>query len=147
MKDTYVSIAEFAKMAGVSTQAIYKRLDKDLQPYLQLVAEKKLLNIKALELFGATEVATEVTTVELLKKTLEQLEKQLEAKDRQIEQMQTLLDQEQKLHAAASQRLLLLEPPKDDADGSGKTVRLTGKPPSRPDPDPPKRRWWQFWSS
>ena len=35
MKEEYISISEFAKRAGVSVQAVYKRLDKDIQPWLK----------------------------------------------------------------------------------------------------------------
>lgn len=98
MKEEYITITEFAKRAGVSHQAVYKRLDKDLQPWLQVAQGKKTLNIKALELFEVDKSATdstEVATIKLLQKTVELLEKelagskeQLESKDRQIEQLQ-----------------------------------------------------------
>lgn len=34
-----LTIKEVAQRAGVSTQAIYQRLDKDLKPYLQAVID------------------------------------------------------------------------------------------------------------
>ncbi len=43
MTDTYYTVAEVAEMTGVSRQAIYKRLDKDLAQYLAPVQGKKLL--------------------------------------------------------------------------------------------------------
>lgn len=46
-----MTITDFAAAAGVSRQAIYKRLDKDLAPYCQTVDGKKLLDAAALSLF------------------------------------------------------------------------------------------------
>jgi hypothetical protein len=51
MQDEYLTIKEFATRVGVSTQAIYKRVPTDLQPYIKWVGSKKYINIKALSLF------------------------------------------------------------------------------------------------
>lgn len=114
MNDVYISIAEFAKRAGVSHQAIYKRLATDLQPWLHMTDGKKTINIQALELFNNENVATksatnstEVATIKLLQKTVELLEKELSLKNEEIKNLHdrlkeshVLLDQQQHLHAA-----------------------------------------------
>lgn len=57
----YISIADFAERAGVSRQAIYKRLDKDLKTFVDTVDGKKLIDTNALRLFETT---SQPTTVE-----------------------------------------------------------------------------------
>lgn len=54
MKTEYITIKEFAEMAGVSQQSIYKRLNKKdnpLQPYFKEVEGKKFLRKTALALY------------------------------------------------------------------------------------------------
>lgn len=160
MKDEYISISEFAKKAGVSHQAIYKRLDKDLQPWLQVANSKKLINIKALELFEVKESATdstEVATIKLLQKTVEMLEKELSVKNDQIKdqakqitelsdrlkESHLLIDHQQQL-AVAGMLTATSEPEKPDPDEET-TQELTGTPPqyNHVEIDQP-RKWWQF---
>lgn len=45
----YLTIKEFADIAGVSTQSVYKRLATSLQPYVKEVDNQKVLNIQALQ--------------------------------------------------------------------------------------------------
>lgn len=141
MKDEYISISEFAKKAKVSHQAIYKRLDKDLQPWLQVANGKKMLNVKALDLFEKEKTATnsiEVATVGLLQKTIDILEKELEEKDKQIgekdhqiAQLHKLFDQEQQLRMVTERKFQLLEQQeKEDKEGQELTE---------------DKKWWQFW--
>ena len=107
-----LTIKEFAKNAGVSRQSIYNRLTKDLQPYLQIIDNKKYLNKRALDLFTVKSVNQ--FTVNIDNSILQVLQEQLSIKDKQIETLnQTieqlnkrleeshiLIDQQQKLHAA-----------------------------------------------
>jgi hypothetical protein len=51
MNDVFLSIKEFAKMAKVSPQAVYKRLDKDLKEYFKVIDGKKSIKIEALKQF------------------------------------------------------------------------------------------------
>lgn len=131
MKEEYISISEFAKRANVSHQYIYKRLDKELQPYLQLVEGKKALNIKALQLFNVTEVATNATKVatenqevkdliELLQEQQKVLKQELDIKNEQIRdlsqsnrQQLQLIDQQQKLQAISEAKRLEMKPEKE----------------------------------
>lgn len=132
MKEEYISISEFAKRANVSHQYIYKRLDKELQPYLQLVEGKKALNIKALQLFNVTEVATNATKVatenqevkdliELLQEQQKVLKQELDIKNEQIRdlsqsnrQQLQLIDQQQKLQAISEAKRLEMKPEKEE---------------------------------
>ena len=52
-QDELLTIQEFAKKAGVSVQAVYKRLNNSLNPYIQLVEGRKMLKSSALfEIYG-----------------------------------------------------------------------------------------------
>ena len=59
-QDEYISIAEFARRAGVTPQAVYKQLnnqvDNRLSTYTKIHNGKKRIHIKALELFLSTDV-------------------------------------------------------------------------------------------
>lgn len=51
--DELLTIQEFAEKAGVSVQAVYKRLNNSLNPYIQLVEGRKMLKSSALfEIYG-----------------------------------------------------------------------------------------------
>lgn len=43
-----VTVKEFASMAGVSEQSVYKRLTTSLKPYLTMVDNRKMIDISAL---------------------------------------------------------------------------------------------------
>lgn len=106
MNEEYISIKEFAELAGVSVQAVYKRLNNQLNPYIKLVENRKMLKKSALyEVYGikveqpiqpnhstnSTEYSTKVESVEtvkLLQKTVEILENELKIKNQQIETLQ-----------------------------------------------------------
>ena len=137
MKNDYIPIKEFADKVGVSTQAIYQRIDKDLQSYLKIENGKKLLNIKGLELFNVKETCKDNlqeidkqlynTLQDTLKSFQEQIKakdlqlqeqrqdyiKQLEAKDLQIERLQKSNENNQILIAQAQERVKQLEAPKE----------------------------------
>ena len=48
-KQKYITISDYAKLKGVSTTAIYKRLSTSLKPFLIMVEGKKCLKIEVLE--------------------------------------------------------------------------------------------------
>ena len=58
------------------------------------------------------------------------LQEELARKDAQIENLQKLLDQEQQLHMHTKQQLQLLEQKEDIIE----------------EPEPTKKKWWQFFS-
>ena len=146
MKEEYLSISEFAKRAGVSVQAVYKRLGKDLQPWLRVENGKKTLNSKALQVFSGEKSSTEVESVDALKKALELIADQNETlkaelaiknehireQSRQIAEISErlkeshlLIDHQQKLTAAG---LLTTAQPQDpdENDGESPTQQLDG---------------------
>lgn len=108
-QDDFISIADFARAAGVSPQSIYPRLDKDLKEYCQLINGRKSLHRDALKLYEIKPPDNELTAV------LKVLEKQLDAKDSQIEQLNNRIKELQEIIKASQQieheknQLLLLE--------------------------------------
>jgi len=85
----YISVSEFASRAGVTCQAVYLRLNKDLKPYLKLNGKRKTVSVDALKLYQKTSVEQEIEQpiVELLKSQLEAKDRQLEEKDKQIAEL------------------------------------------------------------
>ena len=92
----YLTIAEYAKIKGISTTAVYKRLKTSLQPFTTVVNGKKCLLSTVLELDEAgglepfeTKVETVVNPVAgAVDSAIQALQDQLKEKDRQIERLQ-----------------------------------------------------------
>lgn len=118
----YITVKEFAQRAGVSIQSVYQSLNKRLKPYLKIVDNRKMLNMKALEeIYGISDIKEVEQSVEqenkvdlnelinILKAQLEIKDKQIAEKDRQLAEMQKLVDQEQQLALKAQNRLEKLE--------------------------------------
>ena len=120
MKEEYLTIAEFAKRAGVSRQTIYNRLDTDLTDFTKLSNGRKLVNSKALRLFGVEEFDNSVKHTftdlaayfdkqnETLSRLVDTLEDELAIKNQQIKEssdrqreLSIMLNQQQKLNAHA----------------------------------------------
>ena len=122
-KDKYISIADFAKQAGVSKQAVYSRLkSQDLNKFIKLENGKKLINTKALELFNKSSSQSSFNQVEQgLESTereyIESLKKQIEELQRDKQELYRLLDQQQQLTAQANATIkqLQLQAPKEEA--------------------------------
>lgn len=158
MEEEYISISEFAKRAGVSPQAIYKRLSTDLSTEFKLVDNRKMLKTSALERFGLNQVDNQVEkvvnqvespneTIVMLQKTIslletqaETLQQQLSLKDKQIEELNerlkeshVLIDQQQKLQAVSESRLELLED------------KVATPDPEEVTEEEGKKHWWQFF--
>lgn len=114
----YISVAEFARLKGVSQQAIYKKLNNTLNPYVVIVEGRKMLDATALELGGVEPtvkqqnqqnqsnqplkgstvenelkrlVEEQRATIEKLQKELEEARAQISHKDEIIENMTTRL--------------------------------------------------------
>ncbi len=85
----YISVSEFASRAGVTCQAVYLRLNKDLKPFMKLDGKRKTVNVDGLKLYqkSNTEQEAEQPIVELLKSQLEAKDRQLEEKDKQIAEL------------------------------------------------------------
>lgn len=127
MAKEYISIKEFAELAGVSQQAIYKQLNNKLKTYLKIVDGKKTLEKSALELFRKQENSS---TVE--QQLINMLQTELNKKNEQIATLQKLLDQEQQLHAMARQELKLLEEKQEPEVEVPEQTK------------PEKKSWWGF---
>lgn len=123
-KDRYISIADFAKEAGVSKQAVYSRLkSQDLNKFIKLENGKKLINTKALELFNKSSSQSSFNQFNQVEQGLESTEREyIESLKKQIEELQRdkqelyrLLDQQQQLTAQANATIKLLQSPKEEA--------------------------------
>lgn len=60
----YITISEFAKMANISRQAVYKRLDKDLKGYIVRESNKLKINVDAIHMIdtGVSKKSVEEVT-------------------------------------------------------------------------------------
>jgi len=110
-ENEFISVSEFAKRVNLSRQAVYKRVDKDLTPFVNhdLQTGQKTIDIKALKLFDslqsttvnkANEVDNPVDSKEIrlthdrvskvdenLTLLIETLQSKLEEKDKQIDEL------------------------------------------------------------
>ena len=130
MNKKYLAVSEFAKLAGVSKQAIYQRLNTSLKDFVKVEQGKKVIDSAALSLFSPDYTYQEDETPAQTDSTIEQelvqlLKAQLEAKDSQIAELQTALLEEQAnnkqllsqlsaaqaLHAGTLQQQLLQDKP------------------------------------
>lgn len=121
----YITVKDFANLAGVSTQAIYQRIDKDLKGFVKVENGKKLILITALEFFKCKKenqvdcqetenylknnedqnkkyasdfkAVLEILQSQLAKKDeqLSEKDKQIAEKDRQLKELTTALINEQ----------------------------------------------------
>ena len=123
-KDRYISIADFAKEAGVSKQAVYSRLkSQDLNKFIKLENGKKLINTKALEFFNKSSSQSSFNQFNQVEQGLEStereyiefLKKQIEELQRDKQELYRLLDQQQQLTAQANATIKLLQVPKEEA--------------------------------
>ena len=92
----YLTVKQFAKRAGVSTQRIYQLLTKSLQEFTKTENGTKYIYIEGLKLFEkepVQEIAKDLQSdlqgvasseTELLKETIEVLRQQLTVKDEQL---------------------------------------------------------------
>ena len=107
-QDEYISIAEFARRAGITPQAVYKQLnnqvDNQLSTYTKIHNGKKRIHIKALELFlptGVNQVVNQFNNQvdnfsqpvdnqvdNQINQVVDFLKDQIKRKDIQIEQLQ-----------------------------------------------------------
>jgi len=127
----YLTIAEAAEAANVTKQAIYKRLDSTLQPFVQVIEGKRYIHKSALKLISPPTVKVELTskknnvevtptsdilaamnrTIDLLESHVKTLEVQLNTKDKQIDDLNNRL--EQALTSTSNGQYLLLQANKD----------------------------------
>ena len=70
----YLSVKEFAEAAGVTVQAIYKRVKTDLAPFTKDENGVKLVNKEALELFKVTQSIKQSNREQELLERIKELE-------------------------------------------------------------------------
>ena len=130
----YLTIKEFADIAGVSKQAVYQRLTGTLKPYVSVKDGVKYLNIRAVELYKGDDAVKKLkknnqeesnsvqvdSMVELLKRELDQ-------KNKQIDELHKLLEQSQVNLSQAQYRLQLIEDQRNE------------------EPEEKKESWWRRW--
>lgn len=147
--EQYITVSEFSKRANVTRQYVYQQLDKKLKEFVKVVDNKKMLNIKALELFTQEKDCKVVeqqfsqqlnNQVDSLNKQIESLLDQLKAKDEQIKDLSTMVKQEQALHLATQQKLLLLEQKQEHQEQPKEEDAQLDQP-----VEPAKKQWWKFW--
>lgn len=148
--EQYITVSEFSKRANVTRQYVYQQLDKKLKEFVKVVDNKKMLNIKALELFNQGEDCKVVeqqfsqqlnNQVDSLNKQIESLLDQLKTKDEQIKDLSTMVKQEQALHLATQQKLLLLEQKHQEHQEQPKEEDTQLDQPV----ESAKKQWWKFW--
>lgn len=94
MKD-YLTVVEFAAAAGITKQAVYKRIKQDLAPYVKEKDGKKTISKEALKLFAKEEPAeaaqgpTEATS--LLLDRIEEQADTIKAQQQEIEYLRGML--------------------------------------------------------
>lgn len=116
MTEQYLSVADFAKLAGVTRQAVYSRLDsQELSSFVKLDTTrkppKKLVNINAISCFEAgvrSQRNSQIDCKETSKdvKQIELLQAQLTAKDKHIEALLHQLEEVQKQNELMSKSLI-----------------------------------------
>lgn len=126
MDKQYLSILEYAKIKGITPQAVYKQLNNKLKDFLIEVESKKYIKIEALSESELKEVEQQLNNefnnscqefnnqiqpflerqIEEKDKQIERLFQQIAEKDKQIESLQNLLNQSQQLQAIEKQLLL-----------------------------------------
>lgn len=158
--EEYISVADFAKRAGVSRQLVYRRIDNELTEYCKLVDNKKMLNIRALELFQKQKLSTKVSTeftseftkvstklstkftvyklklqhkIDLLELENQHLKEKVESLE-----TQTAVDQEK-----IESLLKLLDQQQQLSAISAKKIEMLES--KIQEPEPLVKKWWEFW--
>lgn len=102
MNSEFVSVARFAELAGISTQAVYKQLEGKLEAYVQMIDGKKRLPLRALyEVYEVDHASVKAriengaadinAMMDLLRRQLEVLQGQIQEKDRQISELHQII--------------------------------------------------------
>lgn len=102
--EKYVSITEFAKLAGISRQSVYRRLDNDLLGFIIKEGHKLKINTDAVHMFdksvtqvtqSESEEVAEPSNLAVLDE-LSTFVQRADKKDKQIEQLVNIVDNMQK---------------------------------------------------
>lgn len=171
METEYISIKDFAEKAGVSQQSLYKRLNKlnnQLNNYVKMVENQKMIDIRALQEVYGVEVEQPIqpiiqpveqpiqpllqATIESLSKELERKSEELQAKDKQYADLQTIINEQLKAKDKQIENLtkLLDQEQQLNAMNQQKILALETKleeptEPVEPDEEPPKGFFSRFF--
>lgn len=154
----YVTIKEFCKLAKISPQSIYKKLkktDNQLNNFIKLVDNKKMISLEALKLYQKEETKQEQSNPEpesatengVNKDLIELLRKELEAKNQQIADLNERLKQEQDTHKQLlnqEQELNLRLQKKLDVLQEENVLLLESKA-TEAEEEKVKKPWWKFF--
>lgn len=99
----YISVAAFAEAAGVTVQAVYKRIKTDLAPFVKEENGVKLLSTEALELYKPSQTSKREKELQDRLKALEQENEEL--KEQKTELLEKLAANSEKL-AETNEKLL-----------------------------------------
>ena len=129
MDKKYYTVAEFAKKAGISKQAVYQSLEKKLNKYVKEVDGKKYIARDAFSVFNS----------KLIDSTLEKILIQLEEKDRQIALLSEQVKfQDEEIKRRSEEILELTKAFREAQALHAGTIQ-------RELTDNNKRKWWKFW--
>ncbi len=149
MNDEILTIKQFAELAGVTQQAVYKQLNNKLKNYIVIVDGKKRLKKAGLKEFSDKPGQKIFSTVEqqdnnqfktLLSQNqqiIDMLQQELKEKNEQIAELQRLVDQQQRLSLIDHNRILELEE-KAKASEQDQDQEQDQEPPK-------KKRWLSFF--
>ena len=128
MDKKYYTVAEFAKKAGISKQAVYQSLEKKLNKYVKEVDGKKYIARDAFSVFNS----------KLIDSTLQKILIQLEEKDRQIAILSEQVKfQDEEIKRRSEEILELIKAFREAQALHAGTIQreLTDN----------NRKWWKFW--
>lgn len=149
-QNEYLTIKEFAEIAGVSKQAVYQRLTGTLKPYVSIRNGVKYVNIKALELYKEDDIVKNLKKNNQVQSDnsqvdsmIELLKNELEAKNRQIDELHKLLEQSNANLAQVQYRLQLIEESRnqESEDKEPEEVAVADRN-EEPEPEQ-KKSWWR----
>lgn len=140
--NNYLTVKQFAEAANVSTQRIYQRLAKDLQPFCKTENGKKYLSSEALKLFGkedlqstCQDLATDkayidnlLQQIEDLKADKDKLNARLDKAEETISNLTAALQAAQALHGIEKKQAVIEltkeEPQQESADDQTEAQEL-----------------------
>lgn len=124
----YLNIKEFSKEVGLSKQAIYQRLEKDLKPFVKVENRVKYIKTAALELFRVKPVECLVENSlkvespdnieenglvkDCFQYTFQVVKSQIEIKDKQLAEKDTQLAEKDKQLTELMKLLSEMQKPK-----------------------------------
>lgn len=114
----YLSVADFAEAAGVTKQAVYRRLDTNLKEFVRIEQGKRYVSEDALSLFNVdysvdANIENDVENIDQGLNNVEQQEVEtvdptIDPRDSEISRLLSLLESSQAENRALNERLMTL---------------------------------------